>query len=113
MKDTLISRRKMLQGTGLAAGAAFLGLGLDVFPAPKRIGAANAREEGAKRPWYELGLLRDDIQDNQLLFLMGLTYTGMADIGECLDTASRIAEGDDFSWYREWLKTAERLNGFW
>lgn len=33
-------------------------------------------------------------------------YSG-ADIGECLNTGYRIKEGDDESWYREWLKTAE------
>jgi dipeptidyl aminopeptidase/acylaminoacyl peptidase len=33
-------------------------------------------------------------------------YNG-ADIGECLNTGYRIKEGDDESWYREWLKTAQ------
>ena len=30
-----------------------------------------------------------------------------ADIGECLKTGYRIKEGDEESWYREWLKIAE------
>jgi hypothetical protein len=35
--------------------------------------------------------------------------SGGADIGECLSTAYRITEGDDESWYAEWVKTARRL----
>jgi len=40
--------------------------------------------------------------------LRALTYAvdGGADVGEVLSTAYRIKEGDDESWYREWMKTA-------
>ncbi len=38
---------------------------------------------------------------------LGATYSGEADIGECLATASRIKEGDFESWYGEWNKTAD------
>jgi dipeptidyl aminopeptidase/acylaminoacyl peptidase len=42
--------------------------------------------------------------------LRALTYTvsGGADVGEVLNTVYRIKEGDDESWYREWLRTAEQ-----
>jgi len=40
---------------------------------------------------------------------MGGAYYGGADVGECLVTVHRVEEGDDESWYREWRKTAERL----
>jgi len=42
--------------------------------------------------------------------LRALTYAvdGGADVGEVLHTAYRIKEGDDESWYREWMKTAEQ-----
>ncbi|MBN1161931.1 MAG: alpha/beta fold hydrolase [Dehalococcoidales bacterium] len=36
-------------------------------------------------------------------------YTGEADLGECLYTASRITDGDLESWYREWYATAEHF----
>jgi len=38
---------------------------------------------------------------------LGASYSGEADIGECLATASRIKEGDFESWYSEWSKTAD------
>ncbi|MFH1951091.1 MAG: alpha/beta fold hydrolase [Pseudomonadota bacterium] len=49
-------------------------------------------------------------KDTQYSFqtLRALTYAvdGGADVGEVLNTAYRIKEGDDESWYREWMKTA-------
>ena len=47
--------------------------------------------------------------DGQLLRALGYTYYGGADVGECLTTARRIKEGDDDSWYTEWMATADRL----
>lgn len=48
----------------------------------------------------------------QLLRTIGSSYYGASDVGECLSTAYRITEGDFESWYREWLKTAERVEKF-
>ncbi|MDQ3839697.1 MAG: alpha/beta fold hydrolase [Thermoproteota archaeon] len=45
----------------------------------------------------------------QLLRIIGQTYYGGADIGECLSTAYRIRNGDIESWYIEWLRTADRV----
>jgi pimeloyl-ACP methyl ester carboxylesterase len=45
----------------------------------------------------------------QTLRVMGTAPAGGADIGEVLATADRIKEGDDESWCREWLKTAQRV----
>ncbi len=45
----------------------------------------------------------------QCLRTMGYACTGGADIGECLTTAHRIKEGDNESWYTEWVKTSKRL----
>lgn len=63
----------------------------------------------AKRPWFELGLMADPILDQVLLYYLGSVRQGFADIGECLDTASRIDPNDEYSWSREWRKTADRL----
>ncbi|MDN7024646.1 alpha/beta hydrolase [Methanoculleus sp. FWC-SCC1] len=40
---------------------------------------------------------------------LSAAYSGEADIGECLATASRIEEGDVESWYREWNRTADAI----
>jgi pimeloyl-ACP methyl ester carboxylesterase len=40
---------------------------------------------------------------------MSVIYSGEADLGECLYTASRITEGDFESWFREWYATAEHF----
>jgi len=40
---------------------------------------------------------------------LGAAYSGEADIGECIATASRIKEGDFESWYSEWEKTADNF----
>ena len=46
----------------------------------------------------------------QALRTAGYTFSGGADIAECLSTCSRITDGDVESWYSEWLSTAIRLN---
>jgi len=46
----------------------------------------------------------------QALRIAGYTFSGGADIGECLSTCSRIEDGNTESWYTEWYTTASRLN---
>ena len=56
------------------------------------------------------GLVFKDPQYSfQLLRTMGYSSTGCADIGECLSTAYRIKDANNESWYRQWYKTARRL----
>ncbi|HVO42369.1 MAG TPA: alpha/beta fold hydrolase, partial [Aggregatilineales bacterium] len=62
-----------------------------------------------KRPWCENKLIGDPLMDERLLWFMGHAWEGMSDLGECLDTASRIQPGDSESWMREWFATADRL----
>ena len=54
-------------------------------------------------------VFKDTQYSFQCLRTMGYTSTGGADIGECLSTASRIKEGNNESWYKEWSKTSKRL----
>lgn len=54
-------------------------------------------------------VFKDPQYSFQLLRTMGYSSTGGADIAECLNTASRIVEGNNESWYREWSATAVRL----
>jgi len=56
-------------------------------------------------------LFRDPQFEFQMLRMLGGAASGSADVGECLSTADRIVEGDFESWHREWLATAERVEG--
>ncbi len=60
-------------------------------------------------PWYQTRVMGDRILDQVLLFYLAEVWQGSSDVGEVLDTASRIRSGDEYSWTREWQKTAERL----
>ena len=71
--------------------------------------AATATDSADHRPWYDLGMMADPILDQSLLFYMAMTWSGQADIGECLETASRVNAADPNSWAEEWTKTANRL----
>ena len=70
-------------------------------------GAGN--EQAAGHAWYDLRMMPDPILDQVLLFYLGEARMDMTDIGEVLDTASRVHADDEYSWTREWEKTAERL----
>jgi pimeloyl-ACP methyl ester carboxylesterase len=52
-------------------------------------------------------VFRDQEFAFELKRTLGASYSGEADIGECLATASRIREGDFESWYSEWKNTAD------
>jgi pimeloyl-ACP methyl ester carboxylesterase len=52
-------------------------------------------------------IFKDPQYSFQTLRALSCAVSGGADVGEVLQTAYRIKEGDDESWYREWLKTAE------
>ncbi len=60
-------------------------------------------------PWYQTRIMADPILDQVLLFYLAEAWQGSSDIGEVLDTASRVKADDEYSWTREWQKTAERL----
>ena len=70
---------------------------------------APAMDSTNHRPWYELGMMSDPILDQSLLFYMAMTWSGQADVGECLETASRVNPNDPNSWAAEWTKTADKL----
>jgi alpha-beta hydrolase superfamily lysophospholipase len=71
--------------------------------------AATAIDSTSQRPWYDLGMMADPILDQSLLFYMAMTWSGQADVGECLETASRVNVSDPDSWAVEWTKTAGKL----
>ena len=58
---------------------------------------------------FSVELIFKDAQYSfQTLRTLGYAVSGGADVNEVLKTAYSIKEGDDESWYREWLKTAEQ-----
>jgi len=71
--------------------------------------AMPATDSASHRPWYDLGMMADPILDQSLLFYMAMTWSGQADVGECLETASRVTVSDPNSWAVEWTKTADKL----
>jgi len=82
-------------------------------------GCASSSEEGdhmkgengnTAKPTEGLQFIFEDEQYSfQALRAISQACEGGADIGECLSTVYRITEGDDESWYREWLRTAQRV----
>ena len=71
--------------------------------------AATATDSASKRPWYDLRMMSDPILDQSLLFYLAMTWSGQADVGECLETANRVNTTDPTSWAEEWTKTADRM----
>ena len=58
---------------------------------------------------FSMELVFKDTQYSfQTLRALGYAVSGGADIGEVLKTAYAIKEGDDESWYQEWMKTAQQ-----
>ncbi|QSQ24613.1 alpha/beta fold hydrolase [Pyxidicoccus parkwayensis] len=103
----MLNRRSLLQASlGLTGGLALL-RATPAHAAPRATPTASTDAE--PRPWYELGLLEDPIMESQLLHFLAGTYSAQSDIGEVLDTASRITPGDDWSWPTEWVSTADRI----
>ncbi len=80
-----------------------------------RAGIQTSQAHNVKRQplnWYDDLVFEDENLSFQLARTIGWTYSGGADIGECIRTARAIRAGDIYSWYSEWLKTANRLYAF-
>ncbi len=105
-RSRLFSRRSVVRGSAALGLALPVAGGLSLAKAPTVSAAGGA---ASTHPWYELGMMSDPILDQTLLFYLGSVRQGLADIGECLDTASRVDPADEWSWSREWQKTADRL----
>ena len=112
MEKERISRRNVLKGLGIAALMGAGGVGI-----PHPLLAAETKDKppevapGLKPPakWYQKGIIGDPHMDAHLFRCLSAIWGGMGDLGECLDTASRIKAGNDLSWYEEWFGTAERV----
>ena len=112
-----LTRRRLLTGASVTGGLTAMGLGLGQLAMAAGARAAetpggaiteNANETGA---WYELGLMEDFILEQVLVYYLGHTWQGLADVSECLDAANRVVPGDKWSWARTWEQTAQRVQG--
>jgi hypothetical protein len=116
--DAGLRRRGFLRAAALAAGAGALGYagarrGVQAELQGARFHGDDllSREQG-HQTWYRYKFIGQAIMDNQLVFWLGLAPTGLTDVGEVLDTATRIQSGDEVSWFEQWLQTAERVRGY-
>ncbi|MFC1589861.1 alpha/beta hydrolase family protein [Candidatus Omnitrophota bacterium] len=80
--------------------------------AEETAGNTGAQPAKAAGNWYDDLLFKDENFIFEFIRAIGYAYEKGADIGECVDTARRIKDSDDVSWYNEWLKTADRLFSF-
>ncbi len=109
-----LNRRTFLKRAGLVAAGTTM-IRFDTLPIFAPGNAAAQQFEGTGEgaltnvPWYEASLIGDPLMDERLLFVLGHTGCQMAEISECLDTASRIVAGDYASWRYEWFHTADRV----
>ena len=109
MQRNTITRRRILDGVGLVGVGTVLDSSLALAGTRWEDEGGPARGAGSERPWYGLGIIGEPIMDTQLLWYLSHTGQAMAHDGECLDTAGRIDVGDENSWPRGWLGTAERV----
>jgi esterase/lipase len=89
--------------------AMFIGTFMSTMPLNAQSQDNEANNSAVKKPWYDLGMMSDPILDQSLLFYLAMTWSGQADVGECLETASRVNSADPDSWAEEWTKTADKL----
>lgn len=59
--------------------------------------------------WYDHFIFNDPTFTFEFIRALGYTYTQGGDIGETIDTAKKITDGNVNSWYQEWLTTARRI----
>lgn len=113
-----LSRRRLLLGGTTALGAGAVGLMVGRHGQAEAVKAArfygdDILGQRAKAPlWYRHKLIGQPVMDTQLLFWLGQASSGLTDIGEVLDTATRIKPGDEVSWFDAWIGTAKRVQGY-
>jgi hypothetical protein len=70
--------------------------------------ADNSTTPVYQKNWWELGLT-DEILDEVGLYYLGQAWYQASDIGEVLETMSRVDPNDKWSWSQEFFKTATRM----
>ena len=114
----MLDRRRFVRHSVLAGGAAALGIapgrrGVDAAVDAARFHADDLLGQGeAKRAWYRYRFIGQPVMDAQIVFWLGQASSGLTDVGEVLDTTTRIRPGDEVSWFEQWLTTAKRVRGY-
>lgn len=106
----MISRRNMLKGIALSTVA--FGADRIIMPSQKLQAQEISDLPNARilaQPWHQSSFIGEPLMDERLIFYLGHSWYQMSEIGECLDTASRIEAGDIEGWRREWFHTADRV----
>lgn len=62
-----------------------------------------------KKSWYKGLFFNDSSLNFESIRILGEAYYQGSDIGEVVATLKRINQNDITSWYKEWLKTADRV----
>lgn len=106
----MVNRRHFLRGLGASALLVGADVVLPLRPAPTVKAQETAGSRTLTQPWYRSSFIGEPLMDERLIFYLGHSWYHMSDIGECLDTASRIEAGDVAGWRKEWFRTADRLH---
>jgi len=61
------------------------------------------------KTWTSIEFIKDPVMNDQFRWILSQMLYGGADLGECLDVATRIIPGDESSWFNEWSALAKRL----
>lgn len=75
----------------------------------KPVTAQQGKSVTEARNWYDGFMFNDKSYTFEFIRVLGASAGGGSDLGECIETARHICDGDDESWYREWMKRADRL----
>jgi dienelactone hydrolase len=111
MKLDNLSRRSVLKGLGIAtlAGAGAAGISKALLAAETKETSPAPTVQAPIRWHKKFKMIGDPHMDSQVLRCLAVVAVRLGDIGEILDTASRIKAGDDESFHTEFFKTAERV----
>lgn len=112
-----MERRRFLLTSLVAGAAAIAGAGATAAWPKDRLAErfhpdALTGEADIRKVWYRYKFIDQLVMDTQLLFLLGLATSGNTDVGDVLDTATRIERTDEQSWFEEWFKTASRVESY-
>ncbi|MBO8131211.1 MAG: alpha/beta hydrolase [Candidatus Marinimicrobia bacterium] len=99
-----ITRRELLKSLGLLSGVLLLNNGVNMNSDSVNFFKNQKRE----KHWYEFGFI-DPILDQVFLYYLNHSWQKLADVGEVLQTVSKVDMSNPYSWAEEWMKTSERL----
>lgn len=115
----MISRRTLFGRAALVGGAAAAGFVGGTARLERAVMHARFQPDdmlgqgrAAAPLWYRYRFIGQPVMDTQLMFWLGQAGSGLTEVGEVLDTATRIEPGDEGSWFGEWCATAERVRGY-